>query len=65
MSLLDSIVSNENIRFIINLILTIIAVTIAYLFLKIAVRKIVGKKKTNREFIFKKIKITKEELMSD
>jgi len=55
MSLLDSITINENIQFLIILIVTIVAVTLSLLILKIIVNRIAGRKKTYREFIFKKI----------
>ena len=55
MSLFDSILTNENVQFSISLILTIVAVTLAYLFLKLLVKKFVGRKKTYGDFIFKKI----------
>ena len=55
MSLLDSITTNENIQFLTILIMTILAVTVSFLFLKIIVKRIAGRKKTYGEFIFKKI----------
>lgn len=55
MSLLDSITTNENIQFLIILIITIAAVTLSFLFLKIIVNRIAGRKKTYGEFIFKQI----------
>lgn len=55
MNLLDSITTNENIQFLITLIITIIAVTLSFLILKIIVNRIAGKKKTYGEFIFKQI----------
>ncbi len=55
MSLLDSIISNENIQFLVTLIFTIIAVTLSFLFLKIIVNRIARREKTYGEFIFKQI----------
>jgi len=55
MSILDFITTDENIQFTIILILTIIAVTLSYLFLKLIVKKIAGRKKTYGEFIFRQI----------
>lgn len=55
MSLLDSIMINENIQFLIILIITIVAITFSFLILKIIVKIVAGRKKTYGEFIFKKI----------
>jgi len=55
LSLIDSITSNENIQFLIILIITIVAVTLSYLFLKLIINKIAGRKKTYGEYIFKQI----------
>jgi len=55
MTLLDSITTSENIQFLIILIITIAAVTLSFLFLKIIVNIIAGRKKTYGKFIFKQI----------
>jgi len=55
MSLLDSITTNENIHFLIILIITIVVVTLSFLFLKIIVNRRARQKKTYGEFIFKQI----------
>ncbi|KYK24750.1 hypothetical protein AYK25_01600 [Thermoplasmatales archaeon SM1-50] len=55
MGLFDSILTNEYLRFSIILIITIIAVTLSFLILKIIVNKIAGRKKTYGKFIFQQI----------
>ena len=55
MAILDNLISNEYIRFLIIFIATIIFVTISYLILKFIVRRIAGRKKSYGEFILKKL----------
>ena len=55
MSILDILIENEYLRFILILIGTIIVVILSYFFLKIIVKKIVGRKKSYGEFIFKQL----------
>ena len=55
MSILDILIENEYLRFILILIGTIIVVILSYFFLKIIVKRIVGRKKSYGEFIFKQL----------
>jgi small-conductance mechanosensitive channel len=55
MSILDVLVENEYLRFVIILIGTIILVTLSYFILKFIVNRIAGKKKNYGEFIFKQL----------
>jgi small-conductance mechanosensitive channel len=55
MSFLDSILSNEYGRFVIIFIGSIVALTIAYIVLKVIVRKIAGRKKQYGEYILKQL----------
>jgi small-conductance mechanosensitive channel len=54
-AILENLIDNENIRFLILFIGTFIFVTLSYFILKIIVKKIVSRKKSYGEFIFKKI----------
>ena len=55
MGFIDSIISNENIQFLLILIITIVAVTLSYLLLRLVITKIAGRKKTYGEYIFKQV----------
>jgi small-conductance mechanosensitive channel len=57
MALLEGQISNEYLRFLIILIVTIIFVSLSYLILRLIVKKIVDKKKKYGEFIIKQISL--------
>jgi len=53
--MLDTLISNEYSRFLIIIIGTIIVIAVSYLFLKLLVNRIAGKKKRYSEFILKQL----------
>jgi small-conductance mechanosensitive channel len=55
MTLLESLIEDEYVRFLIIFIGTIIFVTLSYLLLKVVVKRIAGKKRSYGEFILKKL----------
>jgi len=57
MALFEEILSNEYLRFLIIIILTIIFVSLSYLILRFIVKRIVDKKKKYGEFILKQISL--------
>jgi small-conductance mechanosensitive channel len=54
-AILDNIIDNEYLRFLIIFFGTIIFVTLSYLILKFIIKRIAGRKKSYGEFIFKKL----------
>jgi len=55
MSLFDTFMENEYLRFLIILIIKVIAATLSFLVLKAIINKIAGRKKTYGKFIFQQI----------
>jgi small-conductance mechanosensitive channel len=55
MSIIESLIENEYLRFLIVILFTIVLVAISYFILKIVVNRIAGKKKTYGEFIFNQL----------
>ena len=55
MDLLEELIRDEYLRFLIIFIGTIIFVTISYFILKLIVKRIAGRKKSYGEFILKKL----------
>jgi len=55
MSILENILNNEYLRFLVIFIGTIVFVTISYFILKLIVRRIAGRKKSYGEFILKQL----------
>ena len=55
MNILDNLIDNEYLQFLVIFIGTIIFVTISYLILRLIVKKIAGKKKNYGDFILKKL----------
>ena len=55
MNILDNLIDNEYLQFLVIFIGTIIFVTFSYLILKLIVKKIAGKKRNYGEFILKKL----------
>lgn len=57
MSILDNLITNEYAQFIIILIITLLAIILSYVILKIWVKRIAGRRKSLSEFILKQLSI--------